>query len=70
MNADYDAGYRAGVTHVAQCLRKAADLVEQPVRGTAEKDGKRYDIIAKSGQPHFARSLRQLADELSKVCPD
>lgn len=66
---NYERGFRDGVAFVTRHLRTAADRVEQPRRGTVEKDGKMFDVVLDNGQPRMARRLRELADELDTAKP-
>jgi hypothetical protein len=63
----YNTAFRDGVLWVARQLRAAADKVEPPTRGIIERDSKTFNVIVTSGQPHFARKLREVASELESA---
>ncbi len=58
-------GFIDGVRFVSIQLRAAADKVERPTRGTVQytrnEEKRSIEAIVRAGQPHFARTLRELA---------
>lgn len=74
--ADYDRGFNEGLQWVADCLRRAAAMVETPIYADYERksgDGngaaarRIYRGVAKTGQPNFATQLRSVATEIESA---
>jgi hypothetical protein len=66
---EYDRGFQAGLIWCARALRLAARQVEEPRLGqfkTGDSD-RIIMAISRSGQPHFAASLRAVATELERA---
>jgi hypothetical protein len=61
---EYNKGFLAGIKFMLNHFKEAARRVEKPLYGEVEKDGKKYTVITRSGQPIFASRLRELCHEL------
>jgi hypothetical protein len=67
----YDRGFTNGLHWVARCMRISAMQVEKPVVGSFERkresSSEFIEAIVKSGQPHFAESLRSVAAAIDEI---
>lgn len=69
----YNQGFNDGLKWVADCLRRAATVVESPTYTDFERkpinggEARVFRGIVRTGRVHFASQLRGVADEIEKA---
>lgn len=59
-----------GIRFVITQIRETASRVEKPIYETFQTEGRTVHAISHMGQPHFARKLRAVAEELERLISD
>jgi hypothetical protein len=60
--ADYERGFADALLWMSKLFRGCAEMVETPIYNDFEsREGRKFRAIERTGQPHYAAKLRELA---------